>query len=421
MTQQPMSDLESSLARAIELVEDLAPERNPFVEFRGEAALAEAQARRGDLDGLPLPISIGVKDVIGVAGTRMRAGSRVYDRDVTEDAAAVALLRSQGAIVLGTTRAHELALGPTGLNPHDGGCRHPLDSDRISGGSSSGSAVAVARGMCPIALGTDTGGSVRIPAALCGVVGYKPTFGAIPIFGVLPVSLAFDHIGVFGRSVSDVRSASKALMAGHHSSPDRDRSGIIRIGVLEDDIVNADDTVRGLFESLIPALSGMDVVLEPVVLSDSIPIIEVSSTILFYEASRVHADILEHKASELSPLVLERLTDGSRITPQAYREALAGRQAILRQVEETFQNVDLLINPTVPIVAPLVEEAADPATVGNLVRHTRLANVIGNPTISVPVPSPSLPVGLQIMAGRGHDALLLSVAQEIEEMMGTRP
>lgn len=371
------------------------------------------QRQPGLLEGVP----VAVKDIIGVAGTTMRAGSRVYEREITEDSAAVALLRAHGARILGTTRTHELALGPTGLNPHDadGGLKNPHDPLRIAGGSSSGSVVAVAVGLCPISLGTDTGGSVRAPAALSGVVGFKPSFGVIPLQGVLPASPTLDHIGVFGRRVADVGVAAEALGVSRAGTARHVLQGT-RVGVMGTTEA-VDPTVASALRGALDVLESRVASIESFSLATEDQLMDVSGTILFYEASRVHAEILAHRADDLSPLVLMRLQNGAKITSEAYGRALRRRQTVIDEMARLFERFDVIINPTSPVLAPLVADADDPAVVGSVIRNTRLANIVGNPALSLPLPGAQLPVGMQIAGARGNDQLVLQVAGDIEALL----
>lgn len=394
-----------------------------FVEVLDSEALHQDDApdalnAPGLLDGL----AVAVKDIIGVAGTTMRAGSLAYARSTEEDATAVALLRAHGARVVGTTRTQELALGPTGLNPHDldGGLKNPYDVSRIAGGSSTGSAVAVARGACPLALGTDTGGSVRIPAALCGVVGFKPSYGLVPLHGVLPAAPTLDHVGILGGDLADVARAAEALGCQPPMTPKHDVERgpeSVHIGVLGTESEIIDPEVATVVDDAVRIVADRGVYTEPVTFRSSHLLMEMSSTILLYEASRFHADLLRERGDELTPLIRSRLEFGATITAVEYRRALRGRQAVIRELAELFEHVDVVISPTVPILAPTIHEAEAAGTISKLVHHTRLANIAGNPAVSIPLRGTSLPVGLQVAAARHDDWTALRVAAFVQESL----
>lgn len=392
----------------LERIANLIPAENPFVELVGDSFETE-----GRLAG----VTVAVKDVISVRHTTLRAGSKVYARPSTDDAAVVGLLRSQGATVLGTTRTHELAFGPTGLNPHDrdGGLRNPHDASRIAGGSSVGSAVAVARGLAVSALGTDTGGSVRVPAAFCGVVGYKPTNGIIPLQGVLPLAPTLDHVGILGRAVGDV-SRIAAVLAAPFGDEAVDARGLV-VGIPDDVGEGTDQSVVAAVERCISLLRQDGVHLQTVRMPSTSLVSDVSSTILLYEASRVHGQMLVECPGDLSPQIRARLERGAEITSDEYAQALLGRREAIVEIRRLFGQVDIVVNPTVPVVPPTVDEISSVDLSASLVRNTRLGNLVGCPAVSVPVPGHSLPIGIQVSGGRGCDRAVLEFASYLESLL----
>jgi len=379
------------------------------------AALLDRELRRGHSRGPLHGIPVAVKDLIAVAGLPLRAGSSVYHHRSKTDARVIRDLRRAGAVVLGLTRLHEIALAPTGLNPHDGGARNPHDLGRIPGGSSSGSAVAVAAHLSPLALGTDTGGSVRIPAALCGVVGFKPTYGLLSTTGVMPLAPTLDHVGLFARSVADIRTTLVAL--GVLRRRQRSYLSRCRFGVLVGAAQDLHPPVLAAYDRCLTVLrdAGGDVV--EFALEGSESVIEASSTILFYEAYRVHRSRFRVNPMAFGSDIRQRLLDGRSISRARYLAALRTKNQLQAASDAAFENIAFMVSPTVPVLALPIAEAGEAARRGLLTRNTRLLNVLGIPAISIPAPSDSLPIGLQIAARRGADGELLAVTEAIEQAL----
>lgn len=384
-----------------------------------DAATARAEAKRldrdlaagrdrGPLHGVPF----AVKDLIAVGGAPMRAGSSVYRRRPRRDATVVAAIRRAGGVNVGLTRLHEIALGPTGLNPHDGGARNPRAFGHIPGGSSSGSAVAVAAGLVPLALGTDTGGSVRIPAALCGVAGFKPTYGLLSTTGVMPLAPTLDHVGLLARSIDDIELALRAV--GALPGAERSRLAGQRLGILARACLDLEAPVESAFERCLAILRDEGARLAEVRIEGAGSVVEMSSTILFYEAYRSHEARFRADPSAFGSDIRQRLADGRAIRASTYRSALTAMERLRREAETTFADVAFIVCPTVPVEALPIAEAGDPKRRALLPRNTRLFNVLGSPAVSIPAPTAGLPVGFQVAAGRGHDARLLASARSIE-------
>lgn len=409
--------VQASLDRGRELQATI----NAFVEFETETALAAAEradeelARgqdRGALHGIPL----GIKDMIAVAGTHMRAGSVVYDVLSAGDASIVAQLRQAGAIILGRTRMHEVAFGASGVNDHDGGVLNPVLADRIPGGSSSGSAAAVGSGICPGAVGTDTGGSVRVPAAFCGIVGFKPSYGLVSADGVMPLSPSLDHLGFLSRTVEDVSFLVEAASGAGGLA--RDATLPRRVAVLSDARQDTDDQVAAAFRRALELLQEEGVRVNEIVIGDPEVVMKISSTIMFFEAYRVHRTKLDGETENFGADVRARLREGASIPVQEYEAALAYREELRRRATEILDNIDCVISPTTPFGPPTFEDVKQPAVRGALVRNTRLHNVLGFPSLTIPMPTQesAVPVGFQVAALSGRDKGVLQFGLGIESL-----
>ncbi len=363
--------------------------------------IEEAAAERpgdGPLAGMPF----AVKDLIAVAGRPIGAGSAVREGASPEpvDAPIVARFRQAGAVFVGTTSLHEFAFGVTGINSHQGTTLNPHDRTRISGGSSSGSAVAVAEGSARIAIGTDTGGSVRIPAALCGVVGFKPAYGTYPTQGVFPLSPTLDHVGLLARSVADLRVVHAAL-----GYPLAEVVRPRRIGILREALASCAPEVRVRLESALRSLATAGCALVEIDWPDAEETFAVSTAIMFSEAAAVHRQNILRDPNRYGADVRGRLVLGMALPASVYVAALRGRERLRAQVLTALAEVDCAIGPTVGIVAPTLAEAADPAVASRLVAHTRLANVVGLPALSLPVRGKGMPVGMQVIARTNRQVL----------------
>ncbi|MFI7640713.1 amidase [Nonomuraea sp. NPDC049400] len=362
----------------------------------------------GLLDGWTL----AVKDLIALAGRPIGAGSAVRAGAAAETTTAevVARLIGAGAEVVGSTALHEFAFGTSGINRHTGTPDNPNAPGHITGGSSSGSAAAVADGSARISLGTDTGGSIRIPAALCGVAGFKPSFGLYPTAGVFPLSPSLDHVGLHARNVPDLCLAHRAL--GHAVG---DAVGRVRLGVLTSEVEAADDPVREATERALARLEDAGHDLVPVEGPAPETVFATSTAIMFTEAAAVHEPTLG--STRYGPDVYGRLATGAMISGTTYHNALAARRRLIEQVRASLADVDALIGPTVPLLAPTLEAASQDSTLpARLVANTRLANVTGLPALSLPLPSAGPPIGLQLTGLADGD--LLALAAAVESIVG---
>lgn len=339
---------------------------------------------------------VGVKDVVAVAGVPMGGGSRSRGNAPPEprDAAIVSQLRAAGACIAGTVAMHELAFGVTGVNDQVGFPAHPADGQRAPGGSSSGSAVVVAQGGCDVAIGTDTGGSIRIPAALCGVVGFKPAHGSYPLDGVWSLSPSLDHVGVLARWVDNIVGVHTAL-TGTTVRPELP----VRLGVDRMALETATEPIAEAVESALAVLAARGCELVDLTWPDPARSREISTTVMWAEAAALNRRLLDEVPHLLGADVLARLMTGASVTSGAYEEAVVEAASITAEVKAALRTVDGVIGPTVPITAPTIEAArADDALPSRLVNNTRLANLTGVPALSLPLGGTELPVGLQILA-----------------------
>jgi Asp-tRNA(Asn)/Glu-tRNA(Gln) amidotransferase A subunit family amidase len=370
----------------------------------------------GPLAGLRL----AVKDLIAVAGHPLRAGSSSRQSVPPEPAHApiVARLLDHGAVLVGATRLHELAFGVTGVNRFEGTVPNPAAPDRVPGGSSSGSAAAVALRLADVALATDTGGSARIPAALCGVVGYKAS-RRLPTAGVLPLSPSLDHLGWCARSVDVVRRTAHA--AGLVSEPTF--SNIAhrpRIGFVPASIEACVPEVRGPLEASLAALRWAGFPLVELDWPHAELVVAVSTTVMFSEAASRHLPPVTGDTDRYGSDVRARFERGRSISATAYLAALALQDRISTDFSVLLTQADVIAGPTTSIPAPLLTEADEPWVSAALVRNTRLDDLTGHPAISLPLQTGGLPVGLHLSGST--DDVLLDVAAAVEQALGaTRP
>ena len=383
---------------------------------------------RGPLHGVP----VSVKDLFDVKGTVTTAGSRVREGMVAQaDAPAVAQLRRSGAVIVGKTNLHEFAMGPTSEDSAFGSVRHPLDDTRLAGGSSGGSAVSVATGMALASLGSDTGGSIRIPAAACGLVGLKPGFDEVSAAGVVPLSRTLDHIGPLTRNVAD---AWHLLHVLRDRTPDRPLTptplASVRVGVPRRYFCDLlEDDVRAAFERTLDALRAAGVTVTDVEIADAELTAPVYTHIVFGDAAAYHGATLDAVPEKYTANVRQRLEMARYVLAEDYVRALEGRQALRFQVDAQLAHVDALALPTLPIVAPkvgqsMVDLGGTPHPVRNvMLRLTQLFNVTGHPAVTLPngVSATGLPYGLQLAGKRGQTDALLHLGCAVEAMLNGTP
>ena len=407
-------------------------------EAKASARRAEAEIQRGNYRGPLHGIPVGLKDLYNTAGVRTTSGSRIFDNYLPDrDCTVAARFHQAGAILLGKLNMHPFAYGPTGENADYGHMHNPWNPELITGGSSGGSGSAPAAGQCTIAMGSDTGGSVRIPAALCGIVGLKPTYGLVSRSGLTPLSWSMDHPGPMVRTVEDAAlvmntvagydpedpGSAKVEVPDYTAALTGDIKGL-RIGVpreyftapLDPGVGQAVREAVGLLEELGATVSEVD-----------FPMFEyaqaVSGTVLMSEASACHRDLLKRDADKIYPPVRLRLEAGLFVSAADYLKAQQGRSEFNRAVRRLFETVDLLAGPTEPVTAPQIlaqEVQAGEVSIGTtaaLTQYTRLYNITGSPAISVPCgfSQDGLPIGLQL-AGRAFDeATVLRAAHAYEQ------
>jgi aspartyl-tRNA(Asn)/glutamyl-tRNA(Gln) amidotransferase subunit A len=425
------------LTRAcLDRVEELDPGLNAFITVTAESALAEARAAeneisrgewRGPLHGIP----IALKDLIDTAGTRTTAGSGVHEnRFPIEDAEVVRQLRHAGAVILGKNNLHEFAYGGSSLVSFFGDVHNPWETAHITGGSSGGSAAAVAARLCYAAIGTDTAGSIREPAALCGCIGLKPTYGRVSARGVIPLSWSLDHVGPLTATVADAAvvlqaiagydpldSCSETVPVADYVSALSDGSKKLRVGVprahFYDDL---DDEVRAAVEQALALIAAL--VAEVRELQIDTP---TDRTVQAAESYAYHAEQVTLTPDLYQPETLRRIRSGEKISATEYIRCRRQLDQERRRAHGIFADVDLLLTPTTPIPAPAIADLKkDPAALRPaeliLLRNTRPFNVWGLPAISLPCgfTKQGLPIGLQIAGPHWREDLVLKLAHAYE-------
>ena len=406
-----------------------------FITVTAEAALAQAREAdreiaagtwRGPLHGIP----ISLKDLIDVGGVATTAASRVRHGTVaTRDAHLVTRLKQAGAVMIGKTNLHEFAFGTTSEDSAFGAARHPLDPSRSPGGSSGGSAAGVAAGMSVASIGTDTGGSIRIPSAACGCVGLKPTFGELSCDGVVPLAWSLDHVGPIARSVSDARAIYRVMNGtGTTSELAEDRLGLdgMAFGIPTPYFLEAlDDGVRASFEHAVQALRAAGATVAEVAIPHARDIAPVYLHTVFAEAAAYHAATLEARSADYTPPVRIRLEMARYVLAEDYARAQRGREVLRDEVARALAGRAALVLPTLPIPAPRigatsVQVGSVTDSVRNLtLRLTQPFNLTGHPAISLPYgrSSEGLPHAVQLVGHHGHTESLLSVAAGVEQVL----
>lgn len=416
----------------LERIARLNPKVNAFITVTAELAREQARkaereiragAWRGPLHGIP----IGVKDLVDTAGILTTAGSRLYAKRVPAASARIwELLERAGAVLLGKQNLHEFAYGGSSMISAYGPVRNPWNRDAIAGGSSGGSAAAVALAMGYAAIGTDTAGSIREPAALCGVVGLKPTYGLVSAEGVVALSPSLDHVGPITRCVIDaavmldaitelrsgVAEPAAVLAVEIKKSPRGLRVGVPReyfFTGLEANVERAVDDALGVIRGLVAEVRDVELIPDP------------DRTLQAKESYELHARFIAESPELYQPETLRRIRTGENIAPEKRSAAEHALQASRRDIQSVFKEVDLLVTPTTPLPAPMIpalEEEPDrlrPAEI-QLLRNTRPFNVWGLPAISVPCGfTHGLPIGLQIAGAPWREDLVLRLAYAYEQ------
>lgn len=403
----------------------LNPTLNAFALIDDEGALAAADLAdreladgvdRGPLHGVP----VAVKDLVDMAGLPTSCGSASsFGAVATKDAEVVRRLRDAGAVIVGKTTLHEFAYGATGDRSVHGASRNPSDPTRMSGGSSGGSAVAVAAGLVPLALGTDTAGSVRVPAALCGVVGLKPAYDDVPSEGVYPLAPTLDHVGLLAATSDDALLGYQAISA----RPVPTWAGRVTVGwIPPGSVAVTDPRVEDLAWQAV-STAGLEVGMVHGFprWKRSGDLFEIFSTLQGREAFGVHQHHLDADAELIDPEVLARLHRGREISRRSYAGADEARHALRDVVGELLSAYDVLALPTVPVVAPAIGQRSVAVAGAELeVRAALLSltspwNLTGSPALSVPAGRlDGLPVGVQLITAPGNESVLFAAARALE-------
>lgn len=422
---------EEQVTEALARIAVLDSTLNAFITTFAEQALAQARALDAELRaGRIRPLHgrpVSVKDLLDVEGVPTTAASRSRAGHVAAaDSTVVARLRDAGAVIIGKNNMHELAFGTTSDESAFGPARNPHDPERSPGGSSGGSAAAVAAGMGWASIGTDTGGSIRIPSAACGVVGLKPSFGDVPVTGVVPLSVSLDHVGPIASSVIDAWTLFAVIADAAPPAPSGLPARGVRLGKLGGYFLEKlDAEVRARFAAALERLSAQGVSISEIALG-AIP--DVSMTyvcVVLPEAYAYHSRRL-HEAPELfGEGVRARLRMGEVISRDDYIEAQSNRSLLRAAVDSALTGYDALVLPTLPVPAPEIGattvflDARDESLRPLMLRLTQLFNLTDHPAISLPcgATSEGLPVGLQLVGHRGRTAALLDIAMRCESSL----
>ncbi len=395
---------------------------------RAAADAADARAKAGKLLGPLDGAIVSIKDLYDVAGEVTRAGSRVLadeGRVAAADAPVVKRLREAGAVIVAKTNMSEFAFSGVGANPHFGTPGNPFDRTRAPGGSTSGGAVAVADGMCEIAIGTDTGGSTRIPAALCGLVGWKPSKQRVPTDGAFPLSFTLDSIGPMAKSVTDC-AVGDAVMAGE-AAPTLAPVSLsgLRLGIWQGMPFDAiDNTVSATWSAAVARLAqaGVRFSDEKISLVDDMVQINAKGGFAPTEAFSIHRERLKHRGAGVDPFIRVRIERGGTVPAYDYIDMAQTRRRLVQAMDARMAPLDALVLPTTPIVAPTLAEVAEPDEFGRknalLLRNTNPVNFFDLCAISLPLPRQNgLPSGLMLVGRNGQDKRMFNIAAAVEKCL----
>ena len=429
----PLELTEAHLAR----IAKFDPQLNCFITLTSETALESARQAAeaiqkgyylGPLHGIPLAL----KDLYETAGVRTTAGSKFFEDHVpAQDCAAWVKLRAAGAVNLGKLNLHEIALGVTNNNPHFGACHNPWNLERSPGGSSGGSGAALAAGFCLGSLGSDTGGSIRIPASLCGVVGLKPTYGRVSLRGVIPLSWNLDHAGPMARRVRDVALLLQAIAGYDPQDPysanlpvpdfarhlDGDLRGW-RVALASDEYFSkADEEVLEAVKEAAKTFEGLGARVDEVAFPGGNEAARANGLMTPSDAAAFHRQRLQDRPQDFGADVRQRLQAGAATSASDYILARRAQSVLRRQFEDFFKVYDLLLTPTTPIPAPALEGPDAVEQARRLTRFTAPFNLTGLPALSVPCgfTQAGLPVGLQIVTRPWAEAKVLKAGFGYEQ------
>lgn len=429
----PVEPTRSCLLR----IEQLNPSLNAFITVTAESALEEARQvdreiragkYRGPLHGIPLAL----KDLVDTAGVRTTAASHLFEKRVpAADAFIEKRLKASGAVLLGKLNLHEFAYGGSGMIGAFGITRNPWDTERITGGSSSGSAAAVAAGLCLGAIGTDTAGSIRLPSSFCGISGFKPTFGLVSAHGVIPLASSYDHVGPMAKTAEDCALMLDAIAAydswdpnsstvqpGGYAQALTKQPAQVRLGIPDQFFLDdLDSDVATAFEDAIRVATKLASNVKSVSIH-----VDTDRTVHVYEAYQYHAKYLPASAEKYQPETLRRILAGEKVEANEYQQKKAELLELRRKATGIFDGVDLILTPTVPVLPPgIAELEAHPEQLRPaeiiMLRNTRPFNVLGLPSISIPCgfSKAGLPIGLQISGPAHEDALVLRFAHAFQQ------
>lgn len=425
-------------------IEQLDEKLNAFVTVVPELAKkaakeAETEIRSGKYRGPLHGIPIGIKDIIDTKGIVTTIGSSIFKNNIpNQDATVVKRLIKAGAILIGKTNTHEFALGVTTNNLHYGPTKNPWDHERVPGGSSGGSAAATAANLCFAALGSDTGGSVRIPSAFCGIVGLKPTYGRVSLHGVFPLATSLDHVGPLTRTVEDAAILLQEMAGFDEDDPRSLQAPVpnyrdnladasvegLKIAVSEDlEQIPVDSNIKKAFRAIISKIEKLGGEIHEVKLPSAKTSEEVSSIILLAEAATQHAELLAKHSNQYGSNVINRFRAGQKIQTDAYIKASRNREVITREFELLFQKDHFYLAPTVQILPPkigqeiVMVDSTEVNVVLGCTQFTRLGNLTGMPAIAIPCgfSDNSLPLSIQLMAPKLGEPELIKLAYALEQ------
>ena len=401
---------------------------NAYIAVCADSAIAAAERLEqavaqkkelGPLAGVP----ISVKDLVRTVDAPTTAGSKIFGDGLppTEDAPVVRRLRKLGAIVIGKTNLHEVALGVTSANEHFGPARNPWNAEFVAGGSSGGSASAVAAGFCTASVGTDTRGSIRIPAAACGVTGFKPTYGLLPVEGVIPLAPSLDHVGPIAHTVIDAAwmlgamTGSKATFERFVKALRTSTRSLV-IGISEFHLRDLDDDVGRAIDKALKVLSPLCKEMRDIDLPGIDGVQEASAVVTSAEAYAYHEAHLKKHPEAYGPKVRKRLEEGAKRSAADYLRAMETRSAVRRAFATCFDSVDVLVGATLPALPPRIDaqeveiNGKGAKVVDAFTRLNGPQNMAGVPAMTVPCGlAKGLPIGLQLIAAEGKDDVLLSL------------
>ncbi|WP_241774662.1 MULTISPECIES: amidase [Lysinibacillus] len=420
------------------------PTNNSFItvsenEALNQAKILEAELIEGNIRGPLHGIPVAIKDLVYTKKIRTTMGSKIYETFIpTYDATVIKKLIAAGAVIIGKTNTHEFAYGPTGDRSYFGPCRNPHDLEKMSGGSSSGSAAAVAANMVAASIGTDTGGSIRIPSSACGVVGMKPTFGLVSKAGVFQLAYTLDHTGPITKTVKD-SAILLNIIAGYDSEDPysliKDKEDYLRligkklsgrtVGINSFYFNRVDEEVKSAVNKCISILKDLQVTVKEVNIPVMKEIAEAQSITIKSEASAVHIDTIINHKNEVDEEVYQRLVNSQRVKGYEYALSQLKRNKLIAQYNDVFSQIDVLIAPTLPTTAPnigerkIVIEDTTESVQDALLRLTSPTNYTGNPSLSIPCGKAKngLPIGVQLIAKHEEEATLYQFGEALEEAL----